>query len=55
MESGGWQIELLDTGMVPVEARYMGPTFTETYEGPVPEQAAPARARRRRSSPRSRV
>lgn len=35
MESGGWQIELVNTGMVPIEARYMGPTFTETYEGPV--------------------
>jgi glyoxylase-like metal-dependent hydrolase (beta-lactamase superfamily II) len=35
VESGGWQIELVDTGMVPIEPQYMGPTFTETYEGPV--------------------
>jgi glyoxylase-like metal-dependent hydrolase (beta-lactamase superfamily II) len=35
MESGGWQIELVDTGMVPIEPQYMGPSFTETYEGPV--------------------
>jgi glyoxylase-like metal-dependent hydrolase (beta-lactamase superfamily II) len=37
MESGGWEIELVDTGMVPIEAERMGPpgTFTETYEGPV--------------------
>jgi len=37
MESGGWQISLVDTGMVPIEAEHMGPsgTFTETYEGPV--------------------
>jgi glyoxylase-like metal-dependent hydrolase (beta-lactamase superfamily II) len=35
VESGGWDIELVDTGMVPIEAQYMGPSFTETYEGPV--------------------
>ena len=37
VESGGWQIELVDTGMVPIDAEHMGPpgTFTETYEGPV--------------------
>ena len=37
MQSGGWEIELVDTGMVPIEAEHMGPpgTFTETYEGPV--------------------
>ena len=37
MESGGWQIELVDTGMVPIEAEHMGPpgTFTATYAGPV--------------------
>ena len=37
MESGGWQIELVDTGMVPIDAEHMGPpgTFSETYEGPV--------------------
>jgi len=37
MESGGWEITLVDTGMVPVAAEDMGPpgTFTETYEGPV--------------------
>jgi glyoxylase-like metal-dependent hydrolase (beta-lactamase superfamily II) len=36
MESGGWAIELVDTGMVPVAAEYMGPpgAFTETYEAP---------------------
>jgi glyoxylase-like metal-dependent hydrolase (beta-lactamase superfamily II) len=37
MDSGGWEIELVDTGMVPIAAEHMGPpgTFTETYEGPV--------------------
>lgn len=37
MESAGWQIELRDTGMVPIAAEHMGPpgTFTEPYEGPV--------------------
>ena len=35
MESGGWQIELVNTGMVPIEAKYMGPSFTETFEAPV--------------------
>ncbi|HEX3453389.1 MAG TPA: MBL fold metallo-hydrolase [Gaiellaceae bacterium] len=37
MESGGWQIELVDTGLVPVAAEYMGPpgTFTKTYQAPV--------------------
>jgi glyoxylase-like metal-dependent hydrolase (beta-lactamase superfamily II) len=35
VESGGWEIELVNTGMVPIEAQYMGPSFTETYEGPV--------------------
>jgi len=36
-QSGGWEIELVDTGMVPIDAEHMGPpgTFTETYEGPV--------------------
>jgi len=36
MESGGWQIELTDTGMVPVVAEHMGPpgTFAKTYEAP---------------------
>jgi glyoxylase-like metal-dependent hydrolase (beta-lactamase superfamily II) len=36
MESGGWEIALVDTGMVPVAAEYMGPpgTFAETYEAP---------------------
>jgi glyoxylase-like metal-dependent hydrolase (beta-lactamase superfamily II) len=37
VESGGWEITVLDVGMVPVEAKYMGPpgTFAETYEAPV--------------------
>ena len=37
VESGGWQISVLDVGMVPIDAKYMGPpgTFTEPYEGPV--------------------
>jgi glyoxylase-like metal-dependent hydrolase (beta-lactamase superfamily II) len=36
VESGGWEIELVDVGMVPVAAEYMGPpgTFSETYEAP---------------------
>jgi glyoxylase-like metal-dependent hydrolase (beta-lactamase superfamily II) len=37
MESGGWEITLVDTGVVPIDADDMGPpgTFTQTYEGPV--------------------
>jgi glyoxylase-like metal-dependent hydrolase (beta-lactamase superfamily II) len=37
MQSGGWQIELVDTGLVPIAAEHMGPsgTFTETYKAPV--------------------
>jgi glyoxylase-like metal-dependent hydrolase (beta-lactamase superfamily II) len=37
MESGGWQIELVDTGVVPIDGKFMGPpgAFTGTYEGPV--------------------
>jgi glyoxylase-like metal-dependent hydrolase (beta-lactamase superfamily II) len=37
MHSGGWEIELLDIGTVPVAAGDMGPpgSFTETYDGPV--------------------
>ncbi len=37
MDSGGWEVSVLDVGMVPIDAKYMGPpgTFTEPYEGPV--------------------
>ena len=36
MESGGWEITLLDTGMVPVAGEYLGPpgVFDEPYEAP---------------------
>jgi glyoxylase-like metal-dependent hydrolase (beta-lactamase superfamily II) len=36
MESGGWEITLLDTGMVPVADGHMGPpgTFDGPYEAP---------------------
>lgn len=37
VESGGWEITLVDNGIVPIDGKYMGPpgTFTETYVGPV--------------------
>ena len=36
MESGGWEITLLDTGVVPVAGEYLGPpgTFDALYEAP---------------------
>jgi glyoxylase-like metal-dependent hydrolase (beta-lactamase superfamily II) len=36
VESGGWKIELVEVGMVPIEGKYMGPprTFPETFEAP---------------------
>jgi len=36
VESGGWQIELVDVGMVPIEGKYMGPPgrFPGTLEAP---------------------
>ena len=36
MESGGWQIELVEVGMVPIPGKYMGPPgeFPETLDAP---------------------
>ena len=35
-QSGGWQIELVEVGAVPIEGKYMGPlgTFPETFDAP---------------------
>jgi glyoxylase-like metal-dependent hydrolase (beta-lactamase superfamily II) len=37
MESGGWQIELVNTGVVPIDGSFLGPpaAFAGIYEGPV--------------------
>jgi glyoxylase-like metal-dependent hydrolase (beta-lactamase superfamily II) len=36
LESGGWEIELVQVGMVPIEGKYMGPpgTFPEVFDAP---------------------
>lgn len=36
VDSGGWRIELVEVGTVPIEGRYMGPpgTFPKTFEAP---------------------
>jgi glyoxylase-like metal-dependent hydrolase (beta-lactamase superfamily II) len=36
VDSGGWQIDLVEVGTVPIDGKYMGPpgTFPETFEAP---------------------